>query len=163
MFLLSKNQFYEIETYQKSNNYENNKENKDFGGTAIQAIKTMVNYIYEPVKEIQNEKNIPNNFCTFMNKRTVVFPIIEIREGAEYDHDDLENIFKEQTPAEISNNFEDFFIAKMIARQDKDNKVLVGQVNDKAIGMMAISTDINISFLQKNFELEEYDNLLCQD
>jgi hypothetical protein len=162
MFLLTKNQFNEIETYQKPN-YENNEENQDFEGTAIQAIKTMVNYIYEPVKEIQNEKNIPNNFCTFMNKRTVVFPIIEIREGAEYDHDDLENIFKEQTPAEISNNFEDFFIAKMIARQDKDNKVLVGQVNDKAIGMMAISTDINISFLQKNFELEEYDNLLCQD
>jgi hypothetical protein len=51
----------------------------------------------------------------------------------------------------------------MIARQDKDNKVLDSQVNDKAIGMIAISTDINISFLPKYFELKEYDNLLCQD
>ena len=76
---------------------------------------------------------------------------------------DLENIFIEQSSAKISNNFEDFFIVKMIARQDKDNKFLVSKVNDKAIGMMAISTDINISFLAKYFELKEYDNLLCQD
>lgn len=56
-----------------------------------------------------------------------------------------------------------FFIAKLIANQDEDNKVLVGQVNDKAIGMLSISTDINVNFLIKNFELETYDNLLKPD
>jgi hypothetical protein len=39
----------------------------------------------------------------------------------------------------------------------------VGQVNDKAIGMLSISTDINVNFLIKNFELETYDNLLKPD
>ena len=83
--------------------------------------------------------------------------------GNEYDYDDLENIFKDQTPPETTNQFEDFFIAKLIANQDEDNKVLVGQVNDKAIGMLSISTDINVNFLIKNFELETYDNLLKPD
>ena len=121
----------------------------------------MVNYIYDVIKEKPADKE--NNFVSYINRRVVVFPIIEIRMGNEYDHDDLENIFKDQTPPETTNQFEDFFIAKLIANQDDDNKVLVGQVNDKAIGMLSISTDINVNFLIKNFELETYDNLLKPD
>ena len=121
----------------------------------------MVSYIYDIIKEKPSEKE--NNFVSYINRRVVVFPIIEIRMGNEYDHDDLENIFKDQTPPETTNQFEDFFIAKLIANQDEDNKVLVGQVNDKAIGMLSISTDINVNFLIKNFELEAYDNLLKPD
>ncbi len=162
MFLLSKTQNNEVESYQRENNInESQSENNNNSASAVFAIQTMLNYMYEQVKEIQNDS--PNNFITYINRRNVVFPIIEIRMGTEFDHDDLENIFKEQTPPETANQFEDFFIAKMIANQDDDNKVLVGQVNDKAIGLLAISTDINVNFLVQNFKLEEYDNLLKQD
>ena len=164
LFLLSKTQNQEIENYIKPN--EEEKENE--GDTdlriingAIGTIQSMVNYIYDVIKERPSDKE--NNFVSYINRRVVVFPIIEIRMGNEYDYDDLENIFKDQTPPETTNQFEDFFIAKLIANQDDDNKVLVGQVNDKAIGMLSISTDINVNFLIKNFELETYDNLLKPD
>ena len=164
LFLLSKTQNQEIENYIKPN--EEEKENE--GDTdlriingAIGTIQSMVNYIYDVIKEKPSDKE--NNFVSYINRRVVVFPIIEIRMGNEYDYDDLENIFKDQTPPETTNQFEDFFIAKLIANQDDDNKVLVGQVNDKAIGMLSISTDINVNFLIKNFELETYDNLLKPD
>ena len=166
LFLLSRSQCQEIENYVPPNEEEKNNEQKPPEGEedlkisekAIGTVKSMVYYIYDAIKEKQAEKD--NNFVTYINRRVVVFPIIEIRKGNEYDHDDLENIFKDQTPPETTNQFEDFFIAKLIANQDEDNKVLVGQVNDKAIGMLSISTDINVNFLIKNFELETYDNLL---
>ena len=166
LFLLSKAQNAEIEQFQKpsAENEESNPpllENLPMEQKAIATVQSMVSYIYDEIKEKPSDKI--NNFVSYINRRVVVFPIIEIRMGNEYDHDDLENIFKDQTPPETTNQFEDFFIAKLIANQDDDNKVLVGQVNDKAIGMLSISTDINVNFLIKNFELETYDNLLKQD
>ena len=167
LFLLSKTQNQDIENYIKPNEEEKNEEGNDpdadvkVSYSAIGTIQSMVNYIYDVIKEKPSDKE--NNFVAYINRRVVVFPIIEIRMGNEYDYDDLENIFKDQTPPETTNQFEDFFIAKLIANQDDDNKVLVGQVNDKAIGMLSISTDINVNFLIKNFELETYDNLLKPD
>ena len=167
LFLLNKMQNQDIENYIKPNEEEKNEEGNDpdadvkVSYSAIGTIQSMVNYIYDPIKEKPSDKE--NNYVSYINRRVVVFPIIEIRMGNEYDYDDLENIFKDQTPPETTNQFEDFFIAKLIANQDEDNKVLVGQVNDKAIGMLSISTDINVNFLIKNFELETYDNLLKPD
>ena len=167
LFLLSKAQNQEIEDYIKPNEEDKAEEANDpeadvkISYSAIGTIQSMVNYIYDKIKERPTDKD--NNYVSYINRRVVVFPIIEIRMGNEYDHDDLENIFKDQTPPETTNQFEDFFIAKLIANQDDDNKVLVGQVNDKAIGMLSISTDINVNFLIKNFELETYDNLLKPD
>ena len=167
LFLLSKAQNQEIENYIKPSEEEKNEDANDpeadvkISYSAIGTIQLMVSYIYDVIKEKPSDKE--NNFVSYINRRVVVFPIIEIRMGNEYDHDDLENIFKDQTPPETTNQFEDFFIAKLIANQDEDNKVLVGQVNDKAIGMLSISTDINVNFLIKNFELETYDNLLKPD
>jgi len=150
LFLLSKTQNQEIDNYLRPNEEEKNEEGNDpdadvkISYKAIGTIQSMVSYIYDVIKERPSENE--NNFVCYINRRVVVFPIIEIRMGNEYDYDDLENIFKDQTPPETTNQFEDFFIAKLIANQDDDNKVLVGQVNDKAIGMLSISTDINVNF-----------------
>ena len=124
--------------------------------------RIMLEYLYDEIYEV-HELDIKNDFSVFLNKRIKVFPLIEIREGIQEDHDDLENIFKDQTPSEIVDSYEDFFIAKMIADQNSDNKVLVGQVNDKAIGMMGLSKDIDLELLAKSFELEDYSNLMKQD
>ena len=121
----------------------------------------MVKYIYDIIKEKPSDKD--NNYISYINRRVVVFPIIEIRTGNKYEYDESKKIFKDQAPPETTDQFEDFFIVKLIDNQDEDNKVYVGQVNDNVIGMLSIRTDINVNFLIKNFELETYDNLLKQD
>lgn len=127
-------------------------------------IKTLVTYLYKPAPELDFPLNKEtNNMALLLTIRDTVFPVIEIRDGTQEDHDDLENIFKDQTPSNVANLYEDFFIAKMIADKDENKKVLVGQVNDKAVGMLAISTDVNVKTLCMNYELEEYDNLCKND
>ena len=170
LFLLSKEQNAEINaTGNDELQNEDNNENTLATSPVGDVVRLLLKYMYKPINEIaaqdRRDGSDPNAnpFLTFCNNISDVIPIIEIRTGVEYDHDDLENIIKEQTPVDVMEQFEDFFIAKMIANQDKENKVLVGQVNDKAIGMLAISTDININHLINNFELEPYDNLLKQE
>ncbi len=152
-----------------SNYEENNTQNKNSNNTLgnffylpLYAIKVLTNYFFNCVPEL-NPDDDNNNLVVYLNRRVTVFPIIEIRLGTQEDHDDLERIYKDQTPPEIVSICEDFFIAKMIADQNENNKVLVGQVNEKAVGVLAVSTDINVQLFIKSFELETYDNLLKQD
>jgi hypothetical protein len=136
-------------------------ENGDSAIAPVYSTKILIgNNMFEYLPEIPNHTN---ELATYINIREKVFPLIEIRTGTQEDHDDLENIFKDQTSPNIVNCYEDYFIAKMIADQDDNNKVLVGQVNDKAVGMLAISTDLNVNLLMNSFNLEKYDNLLIKD
>jgi len=126
-------------------------------------MKILFNYIYTQVGENPEDFLTQKDFAVYLNRRTEVFPLIEIRIATQEDHDDLENIFKNQTPPELANTYENFFIAKMVADQNKDNQVLVGQVNDKAIGMLAVSTDVKVPLLVQSFYLDQYNNLLKPD
>lgn len=44
-----------------------------------------------------------------------------------------------------------------------EGKAIVGQVGDKAIGLMSISTEIDYKLLNQYFQLGTYDNLLKPD
>lgn len=139
-----------------------NTEGAQYKSLAFHTLKIFLNYLFNSVPELDEDEN-ENNLMVYLNRRISVFPIIEIRIGTQEDHDDLERIYKDQTPSEVVSVCEDFFIAKMIADQNENNKVLVGQVNEKAVGVLAVSTDLNIQLFINSFELEPYDNLLKQD
>ena len=44
-----------------------------------------------------------------------------------------------------------------------EGKAIVGQIGDKAIGLMSISTEIDYKLLNQYFELGTYDNLIKTD
>ena len=87
----------------------------------------------------------------------------------EEDHDDLAEIFNKQSDV-LTSQFGEFFIAGLIATQNltrrvtrgsiSEGKAIVGQVGEKAIGLMSISTEIDYKLLNQYFELSTYDNLL---
>jgi len=43
------------------------------------------------------------------------------------------------------------------------NKALVAQVGDKAIGLLGISSEVDVSILDECFNLDQYDKLLKKD
>lgn len=97
---------------------------------------------------------------------------LEIRMAREEDHDDLAEVFNAQSEV-LTEQFGEFFIADLIANQNQtrrntekiksDGKALVGEVNNKAIGLMSLSSDIDYKLLVNAFELETYDNLFKPD
>jgi hypothetical protein len=90
----------------------------------------------------------------------------------EEDHDDLAEIFNKQSDV-LTSQFGEFFIADLIATQNltrrmtkgmtSEGKAIVGQIGDKAIGLMSISTEIDYRLLNQYFELGTYDNLIKTD
>jgi hypothetical protein len=73
----------------------------------------------------------------------------------------------------LTSQYGEFFIADLIATQnltrrltrggDADGKAIVGQIRDKAVGLMSISTEIDYRLLSSCFELSLYDNMLKED
>lgn len=90
----------------------------------------------------------------------------------EEDHDDLAEIFNKQSDV-LTSQFGQFFIADLIATQNltrrmtkgsiSEGKAIVGQVADKAIGLMSVSTEIDYNLLNQQFELGTFENLIKSD
>ena len=74
----------------------------------------------------------------------------------EEDHDDLAEVFNKQSEV-LTSQFGEFFLADLIATQNltrritkslkSEGKAIVGQVQDKAVGMMSVSTEIEYTFI----------------
>ena len=85
----------------------------------------------------------------YYSTKLQVTETMEIRMAREEDHDDLAEIFNNQSEV-LTSQFGEFFIADLIATQNltrritkgskSEGKAIVGQVNDKAVGLMSIST-----------------------
>ncbi|GMI01226.1 hypothetical protein TrST_g7007 [Triparma strigata] len=100
-----------------------------------------------------------SNMVFKLHTRESVIPTLSIRAACVEDHDDLVPIFDQQSEV-LSSNYGDFFLAEMIAAQDKANKALVGlNKQDRACGLMAVSNDVELTMLQTCFHLESYDYL----
>lgn len=115
---------------------------------------------------------IHHNSEVYYSSKLQVTEKLEIRMAKEEDHDDLAEIFNKQSGV-LTSQFGEFFIADLIATQNltrritkgskSEGKAIVGQVGDKAVGLMSISTEIDYKLLNNCFELGIYDNLLKPD
>ena len=104
-------------------------------------------------------RGIHSSSSLYYSPRQKCFEYVEIRIAKQEDHDDLAEIFNRQSEV-LTAQFGEFFIAELIAYQNENQKALVAQVGEKAVGLMSISKDIDYQLLAEGFELDQYDNLL---
>ncbi|XP_046859906.1 cilia- and flagella-associated protein 61-like [Xenia sp. Carnegie-2017] len=95
-------------------------------------------------------------------KRFEHAPKLHMRPASVEDHDDLMPIFDEQSETLI-NSYGDFFLNDLIEAEDEDNKCLVADVNNVAVGFMSISTNVNVQFLTEYFHLAPFNDLKAVD
>jgi len=74
----------------------------------------------------------------------------------------LADVFNSQSET-ITEAYGEYFIAELIAAQNAENKALVAQVKDKAVGLMGLTKEVDVKLLHKCFELDSFDNLLKPD
>jgi len=91
-------------------------------------------------------------------EREAFMPTLAIRQACVEDHDDLVPVFESQSQA-LSQSFGEFFLADMIEAQDDENRALVALANERAVGLMGVSTELDIEMLQQCFNLEPFGNL----
>lgn len=76
-----------------------------------------------------------------------------IRSARVEDHDDLLPIFSRQNAARGA---DPFFLANLIEVQDANNKTLVAEVNGRALGMLSMTTKVDVERIQEAFQVSRY-------
>lgn len=82
-----------------------------------------------------------------------------MRQAKQEDHDDLADVFNTQSET-VTEAYGEYFLAELIAQQNENNKALVAQVKDKAVGLMGLTNEVDTTILHQCFELDHFDNLL---
>jgi len=115
--------------------------------------------IRDILDEIIPEIDKKTQCTTLISRRDTVIPPLFIRMARVEDHDDLVAVFNAQSEV-ITDVYGDYFIAELVEAQDKDNKAIVAEVNGRAVGLMCMTSDVDVNILAQCFDIEAYDNLL---
>jgi len=91
--------------------------------------------------------------------RESFIPSLKIRIAQVEDHDDLIPVLNSQSDLSTSTHGE-FFLADIIEGQDDSHKCIVAEAEGKAIGLIAVTTEIDIDVLRACHHLEAYGNLV---
>ncbi|KAG3162100.1 hypothetical protein PC128_g20671 [Phytophthora cactorum] len=125
----------------------------------------------EAPKEKRLEQQFAKNaktfsqFTVYQAKVDVFFPSVHVRRARVEDHDDLQPILTAQAAA-VSSAFGDYFLAELIHDQDEHNVCLIAEAattnaagQSRAVGLLAISDQIDVATLQDNFALSALNDL----
>jgi len=93
-----------------------------------------------------------------VSRHDVIVPL-GIRMARVEDHDNLAAVFDAQSEV-VTQVYGDFFIAELIEAQNEENRALVAEVDGRAVGLMCLTSDVDINVLAQCFQLDPYDNLL---
>ncbi len=94
----------------------------------------------------------------FVCDRAPFIPTLGIRPAEVEDHDDLVPVFDAQSEV-VSSVFGDFFLAEAIEAQSETRKALVGCEGGAAVGLMALSSEVDLGLLDQCFELASFQGL----
>ncbi|XP_062406740.1 cilia- and flagella-associated protein 61 [Sardina pilchardus] len=111
--------------------------------------------IFEPIKSLKNTE-VP--FSAFVCHRHHHCPQLHVRRARVEDHDDLIQIFTEQTKA-LSSTYGSYFLAELIESQDQENHAAVCESDGTAVGFISVCGDINLTMLNECFELGPFNGL----
>jgi len=92
-------------------------------------------------------------------RRATVITPLNIRMAKVEDHDNLAAVFNAQSEV-ITEIYGEYFIAELIEAQNEENKALVAEVDGRAVGLLCLTSDVDINVLSQCFQLDPYDNLL---
>lgn len=86
---------------------------------------------------------------------------LSVREARVEDNDDLLPIISKSNPGLVDGR-EKFFLANLIQTRDESNRFYVGMTKNKLVGMLATSTDINISLIKKVFDVDIFSDIIMK-
>lgn len=104
----------------------------------------------------------------YQSKSSDFVSSLHVRRARVEDHDDLEPILRSHNE-NVAQQFGDYFLAELIKDQDNHNVCLVAQGvgaaagGGRAVGLLAVSDEIQVATLQQSFELAPYNNLAKTD
>lgn len=93
-------------------------------------------------------------------KHSTLCPNLYVRQAEPEDFDELLPIFNSQSDVLASQyGAHEFFLAELIEAQNELQKCIVAVVDGRAVGLMSLSSDVDVTVLRNCFDLGAYDGL----
>jgi Cilia- and flagella-associated protein 61, N-terminal domain len=98
------------------------------------------------------------DFQTYVLHASQFCPLAHVRPAAVEDHDDLVPLLNENSQI-LTATYGEFFLSDLIEAQEPQRNVsVVAEVSSRAIGLMSLTTDVDLRVLRRCFDLELYDD-----
>ena len=103
---------------------------------------------------------LKNNRVLILRRESYLLQL-SVREARVEDNDDLLPILMRSNPALIDGQ-EKYFLANLIQTRDESNRFYVGMSKNKLLGMLATSTDVNVSLIRKVFDIDVFADIILK-
>merc|ERR1719272_2821841 len=113
----------------------------------------------QPVGEANPTEWASYGSAVVICRRLDIITPLFIRMARVEDHDNLVAVFNAQSEV-ITDIYGEYFIAELIEAQNEENKALVAEVDGRAVGLMCLTSDVDVNVLAQCFQLDPMDNLL---
>ncbi len=87
--------------------------------------------------------------------RTKYLRGVIIRRAKEEDHDDLVPVFSTQSES-LRERYGEFFLANILSMETVGSGTLVAEAEAKAVGLLSLTTEVNLDSLLEFFDLTQY-------
>jgi adenylate kinase len=136
--------------------------------TPLEAPKGSIEWKRLELQFVKNAKSF-SQFAVYQAKADAFFPSVHVRRARVEDHDDLEPILTAQAET-VASAFGSYFLAELIHDQDEHNVCLIAEAaattgspnaagQGRAVGLLAISDQLDVTTLQDNFALDALNEL----
>jgi len=102
-----------------------------------------------------------NSTRLLLLRRQVLAPPLKLRTARIEDHDDLVPIFDAQSEV-LTSIYGEFFLATLIQSQNEHQRAIVAEKEDRAVGLMGVTDEVDVKLIQRCFDLEAFDELRKQ-
>ncbi|XP_071323650.1 cilia- and flagella-associated protein 61 isoform X2 [Trachinotus anak] len=110
--------------------------------------------VFEPLQRLTD----PGPQCiALICHRQQHCPRLHVRPARVEDHDDIMNIFEQQTKLLSAN--QPYILAEVIEAQTEENQTAVCEIDGAAVGFISVTSDVDLKQLCDNFELSEFNGL----
>jgi len=107
-------------------------------------------------KQLEPVYDVP--YSIYMCDRAAIVPSLKIRLAQVEDHDDLIPVLNKQSDLHTDVHGE-FFLAEVIEGQDESHKCIVAEADGRAVGLIAVTTDIDLELLNQCHDLTAWGGL----
>lgn len=106
---------------------------------------------FRPLK-LKEDATVPEDYAIFATYRYEHSPVLYVRKARVEDNDDVTPLFNSMSET-LKDKYGDYYVAELIEAQDEHMHCLVAEVGGFAVGLMSISDNVDLDFLNQNYDL----------
>lgn len=120
--------------------------------------ESVVGVLFRPLK-LKEGGTMHEEYSLFATYRYEHSPVLYVRKARVEDNDDVTPLFNSLSET-LKTKYGEYYVSELIKAQDEHMHCLAAEVNGYVIGLMSISDNLDLNFLNQNYDLGIFHDLI---